>query len=203
MVPTINTKGIFAFSAPYDLLISGAQQLTVVSIRSIPELQTSGENPLDNIYIPAGETEAVLLADIASNTPIVTLLTEGNEYIYVPANKLISDAKLTGVQYVEKVLIVRLGYLPSDTNLGVVTSLVNDAVYNSIGVTPDITPTDSSATIRLSETKHATLDATRNGIKTVDKSFETQYNELLDLYNKQRILIDNINQVYITAGIGV
>jgi len=201
VIPSVNTVGEFAFSAPYDTLINSSQQLTVMGIHSLVELQASGQDPLNAIYIAAGDTEVSFNADLAANRPIVLFSTESGEFIYVPSNNVISDNKLTGIPYVEKSLIVNLGYLPTDYDLTLVTQLVNDNVYNSIGVTPQIIPTDTSGTVRVGETKHLVLDASRNGAKTVTKSYKTLYEETLALYNAQLLLIQNIETVYKTNGI--
>jgi len=201
MIPTINSRGTFTFLAPYDSTINATQQYTVASIRSIQELQASGEDPLTNIYLSAGELEAVFTADVSNNVPIVTLRTDGGEYLYIPANKIVSDAKADGVPYVEKVLIVSLGYLPVSTDLTAVTQIVNDSVYDTLGVTPIIEPMDTSAIVNTTATKHATLEAVRVNQKTVDTSYRTRYQELLTLYNNQQVLIQNIEQVYRTNGI--
>jgi len=201
MVPTINSRGTFTFLAPYDSTINVTQQFTVASIRSIQELQASGEDPLTNIYLSAGELEAVFTVDVSNNVPIVTLRTDGGEYLYIPANKIVSDAKADGVPYVEKVLIVSLGYLPVSTDLTAVTQIVNDSVYDTLGVTPTIEPMDTSAIVNTTPTKHATLEAVRVNQKTVDTSYRTRYQELLTLHNNQQVLIQNIEQVYRTNGI--
>ncbi len=202
MVPTVGMTGFFSFSAPYDTILNSKQQLTVTSIRTIQELQASGEDPLNNIYIKAGESELVMSNDMTANVPIVTLKTDGDEYLYIPANKLISTAKLTGTSYSERAIIVNVGYIPTATDLAATIQIIKDDVYTTVGVTPDVIETTTSSVVSVDAVKHASLTTIRANKKTVDKSYKTKYNELLALYNAQKQLITNIETVYKVKGIG-
>jgi len=202
MIPTIGIKGSFTFTEPYAHLTNPNQQYTVTSVRTIPELQASGEKPFETIYVAAGETDAVFKADVDGNVPIVTFMTDGGEYFYVPANKIASDAKQDGVRYKEKALMINLGYLPEDENLDTLLSNIKDFIYNSIGVVTEPLYTNTSSTVYISKTKHDTLLAERANAKTINKSYKTQYAELLVLYTQQQDLINNIEKVYAANGIG-
>lgn len=203
MIPTIGTKGNFTFAAPYDTITNPDQIYEVMSVRALAELQASNEDPLNNIYLAAGDTEATYISDMSNNEPIVVFSTEGGSYIYIPANKVVSDTKLSGVPYVEKTLIVNLGYLPVDTDLSVAMANVTDHIYSTLGVTPVVEAMDTSGTTMVSEVKDTTLRTTRSNNATVNKSYLTQYNELLALYDAQKQFIANIESVYITNGVGV
>ena len=202
MVPTISTKGLFTLAAPFDTLTNPDQEYTVGSIRSLPELAASGDDPLNNIYIKAGATDADMQNDVKNSVPIVVLISVDGDFIYVPANKVMSVAKLTGVAYVEKTLIVTLGHLPVDANLATITANIIADVETVMGITPIVTPTATSSVIRVPDTQHNTLTATRQGRVTNNKSYRTRYEELLVTNQVQVDLINNINQVYIGKGIG-
>jgi len=202
MVPTIGTSGFFSFSAPFDKVLDTNQQLTVASIRDIQELAASEEDPLNNIYVKVGLTETDMANDIATRTPIITLRTDGGEYVYIPANKITSGVKLTGVKYVEKALIVNLGYLPVNESTALALQVIKDDIYNTIGMIPDIIETNTSSIVNVSDVKHTALTTTRNNKKTISKSYRTRYEELLVLYNNQKQLIANIESVYKVNGVG-
>jgi len=202
MIPTIGMKGTFAFAAPYSANINSDQQLEVISIRSLAELEASREDPLNNIYKAVGELDSVFIADLKNNEPIVVLSTDGGNYIYVPANKLLSDAKLSGIAYNEKMVMVNLGYLPAKFDTTAIQTAIRNAVNNAIGITPATSPADTSAAIYVTATKDATLSAIRNNAMSVYKSDLTRYTELHTLYLAQQQLIANIEMVYVAKGIG-
>jgi len=202
MIPTIGSYGTFAITAPYNTLIPAAMPVTVVSARALSEFTASGEDPLNSIYLAAGDTEASYSADSVLDTVIITFKTEGDEYIYVPSTKVTSDAKLDGVPYIEKSLMINLGHLPTDTDLTLVTNTVHDAIYNILGTAPAITPVDTSSTVMVPKVQHDTLMTTRVNATTVTKSWQTRYEELLALYNRQQTLLNNVQKVYGVNGIG-
>jgi hypothetical protein len=202
MVPRVGIKGTFAFSAPYSASINSDQQLEVVSVRSLAELEASGEDPLTNIYKAIGELDTVFLADLKNNEPIIVFSTDGGDYIYVPANKLISDAKLSGISYSEKMVMVNLGYLPAKFNTTAIETAIKNAVNNAIGITPAVSVADTSAAIYVSAAKDTTLSAIRNNAMNVYKSDLTKYTELNTLYVAQQQLIANIEMIYAARGIG-
>jgi len=202
MVPRVGIKGTFAFSAPYSASINSDQQLEVVSVRSLAELEASGEDPLTNIYKAIGELDTVFLADLKNNEPIIVFSTDGGDYIYVPANKLISDAKLSGISYNEKMVMVNLGYLPAKFNTAAIETAIKNAVNNAIGITPAVSVADTSAAIYVSAAKDTTLSAIRNNAMNVYKSDLTKYTELNTLYVAQQQLIANIEMIYAARGIG-
>jgi len=202
MLPSINTKGSFTLLAPYDKTITPGQELTVVSIRSIGEMQASGEDPLNTIYLAYGATQADFDNDLASRSSIVTFVTAGNDYLYVPEAKVATDSNPSGVSYVERAILVNIGYLPTAIDLTLVTSLVTDAVYNSLGVAPGVEVVETSGTVLMDAVKHSTLDATRTNVITVTKSYQTRYYDLLKLYNDQKAFITNIEAIYAANGIG-
>lgn len=202
MIPSINSKGTFTYLAPYDTVLDANQEFTVTSVRSLTELVASGDDPLNNIYIPAGDTEANFKADLAAGSPIVTLVGAAGDFHYVPASKLASSPKLTGIPYVERTLIVTLGHLPTDLALNNVTADVTASIQSVLGVTPIVTVADTSAVVRVSDAKHATLTATRKTKMTSSYSYKTRYTLLNKLYQDQQVLLNNVNAVYIGKGIG-
>jgi len=202
MIPTIGTKGIFIFAIPYKALTNPDQSLEVVSIRLLTEIQASGGDPLKNIYLASGATEADFGVDVANNVSIITFRTDSNDYIYVPEHKVTSDAMLTGTPYMEKTVLVNLGHIPTAKDLTTVISNIVDTVNTTIGITPDMQVLGTSSEIRVDAVKHKQLTDTRAAKITTDKSYKTRYTELLALYNEQKAFITNIETVYAANGIG-
>jgi len=150
----------------------------------------------------AGATEADFGLDVANNVSVITFKTDSNDYIYVPENKIVSDAMLTGVPYTEKTVLVNLGHVPDSKDLTSLISNISNAVITTIGITPATQTLDTSSSTRVDITKHNLLEATRTQKMTSNESFETKYAKLLVLYNDQKTFIANIEQVYGAKGIG-
>jgi len=202
MIPTIGTKGSFTLGTPYATLAGPEVILEVVAIRSILEIASSNEDPLNNIYLASGDTANSFQTDVAANEPIVTFRTESDKYLYVPANKVMSDAKQSGHRYVEKTVMFNLGYLPESTDLTVAMGNAAATIKDALGVIPAMDVVNTSETLFVTDTKHNTLSATRNAAIVTNKSYRTLYEELLVLYNDQKQFITNIETVYKTKGIG-
>jgi len=197
MLPTIGTTGYFTFAEPYASLINPNQQFTVVSIRTIPELEASGEKPYETIYVPVNESSTTYADDLNNDVAIVTFRTDGGEYFYVPENKILSDTKLTGYKYIEKGVLINLGWLPIDTNLDTLEANIKDVVYDTIGVTPLVTVTDTSSTVYVDKVKHNELSLARANKATVAQSYRTRYYELLEKYDNLQALMAKIEETYI------
>ena len=193
---------MFTFSAPFDASVNATEIFTVVSIRSLTELEASGEDPFKNIYEPVGLLESDFLDDLAGKIAIITFRTASGDYFYVPEDRVESDAKLDGIRYVEKAMIINLGYHPVALNTDVLNSLVNDIIVDELGTTPVIKVTDTSGEVFVTQVKHDALVLARNSINKVEKSWRTRYLELETLYNAQAVFIANMNQVYQDLGVG-
>lgn len=183
VVPPINTKGTFTFSVPFDTLLKPNLSYKVTAVRELLELKNSEEKPYETIYVPVGLTEADFVADLDANIPIVVLVTEGNEYIYVPANRIQSMPDITGVRYQDKILAISLGSLPVNMDLTLATTIVTDDIYASLGIQSSVQIVPSSAVILKPVVDDATFRALLANRSTVTKSYKTRYHETLTLLN--------------------
>ena len=159
-VPAVGTKGAFSFQSPFDSILFSNQEYEVKSIRSLKELYDSEEDPFTNIYSANNLTEEEFKTDLDNNIPIIVLANDANQYYYVPATKLSSLPKLTGVKYQEVMLAINLGYLPIDTDTTAVKADIETVVSEKIGV---------SSTIEIIKT---------SAVQLVDEAQDTEYNKL-------------------------
>lgn len=185
VVPPINTKGTFTFSAPFDTLMKPNIAYKVTSIREIVELKNSEEKPFETIYVPVGLTDVDFVADLNANVPIVVLVTDGNEYVYVPANRILSMPDVTGVKYQDKILAISLGSIPLSTDLSLASTTVVDDIYSVLGIQSIVKIVPASAEILKTTTDDATFKALLASRSTVNKSYRTRYHETLTLLNER------------------
>jgi len=194
IVPPVNTKGIFIFKEPFDNKLYNNQEYTVTSIRSLLEIYNSEEKPYETIYVPVGLSDIDFKDDLDNNVPIVVLTTTGNEYFYVPANKILSMPQIAGVKYQDTILAIGLGQLPLSYDFTLVKDTVKQTVYDVTGVDSTVEVVLASAVILKTyedDILHRTLLDNR---KTVIKSYRTKYLELLEQYNKQVYLNEQLQQ---------
>jgi len=196
IIPPINTKGTFVFGQPFDTLVNGAQVFTVTAVRNLVELEKSGEKPYETIYTSIGLTETDFVNDLNNDIPIVVFVTDGNEFFYVPANRVLSQPLNDGVIYQEKSLVLPLGNLPKDYNLDVLLTAVHDTVRDTLGVntTPTVIPT--SADVQYTVDQDIQFRALLDNSKLIKKTYATLYKEQLVINAKQTQLIDNFNIMF-------
>ena len=190
LVPPVNTKGLFKFSAPYDTLLKPDIEYRVTSVRELLELKNSEEKPFDTIYTAVGLTEVDFDNDLKNNIPIIVLVTNGGEYVYVPANRITSMPDITGVKYQDIILAISLGPVPLSMDKTVVKGLISDTVYDTLGIRSDIKEIPASAVILKTQAEDDSFKALLNNRATVDKSYRTRYLEAVQTITKkdERIL---------------
>jgi len=189
-VPPINSKGKFVLAAPFDNVLSSLEEYLVTAIRSLDEL--ASDKPYDNIYKPVGLTEEDLARDLENKVPIVVLLSTGNEYLYVPANRILSIPVIVGKQHQEKMLAISLGLLPLDLDLTTLEDDIASVIYDSLGVEAVLREIPTSAKVLLDDATSKQMELLRENKSSVKKSFRTRYQETLTLLNKKDTHIRNL-----------
>jgi len=187
IIPPINAKGKFTLSSPFNSIINPLEEYTVVGIRSLEELAAS--DPLTIIYKAVGLTDIEYEDDRYNNVPIVVLLSTAEEYIYVPATKVITMPVLTGKQHQEKTLAIPLGLLPDDLDLSLLQIYIHDTIYDVIGVDTNAEVLETSSKVLLDDIESKQLQQLRDNIKIVTKSYRTLYNELVVILTKKNNII--------------
>lgn len=191
IIPQVGAKGSFSFSAPFDKVLSNAQEFTVTAIRSIQDFIDNELDPLNTIYVSSGLAITDYNNDLANQIPIVTLLSSGNQYVNIPANRILSTPKLDGVAYQEQVIAIGLGALPINYDLTLaIDTIVND-VYATTGIMSTAQVVPSSGIIYKANTDDEIYRTLLNNRATVFKSFKTLYLETLqELEDRKQIITD-------------
>lgn len=195
-IPPINSKGVFVFAEPFNTLIPAGHEYKVLSVRNIDELVASGENPFDTVYVSVNLTETDFLEDVNNQVPIVVFSTEGKELFYVPADRILSQPTKTGHTYIERVMMIPLGTLPTDINLDTAISVIEDTVRDTIGIETSVELVTTSATVQYSDDEHIAFKALLDNSKNVRESFRTKYNKLLVKFEKRGELISRFEDMF-------
>ena len=194
LTPPIGTIGAFTFTPPFDVLIKDDQELRVSAIRNLLELENSAEKPFDTIYKPIGLTATEFKDDLDNGVPIVVFVTTGDEYMYVPANRVLSIPKIMGIKYQEMALAISLGNIPLTTDLEVIKDIIINDVQTVIGIESTVAEVPTSAVALVDVTKHREFTLLLEGRKTTNKSYRTLYTETMEMLEKQITVNKHLEQ---------
>jgi len=177
MIPSINSKGVFELVEPYNTLIDSRAIYTVVGVDLIPLLSDMGMDIYRVVYEPLGMSRDDMLEDEYRKIPIVTLSTETGENVSVPSDAILDHPRLDGHIYSEKMMIVPLGTLPNELDVGVLCEDVRVFVHDRIGVTTKVNIIPTSNSIMLTNEEHDVYNGERIANIRNDKSFRIMFME--------------------------
>jgi len=175
MIPSIGVRGLFKIGTPFSSYINVQQEFKVVSIDTIPKIVNAGQDPIKTIYEPVGLSKDDFNTDLDNNVKIITLSTDSGEYIYIPDKYILSQPIVNGINYREKTIMVNLGYLPVNHNIDTLTSIVEDDIYDVLGIKTNAAIIDTSTTISIEGLKHKEFMLKLENKKKIDKSYRTRY----------------------------
>lgn len=199
IVPPINTKGLFRFSSPFDKIdkIGSNEELTVTGVRSLKEMYDSGEKPKETIYLTQNLTEKDYEADITNEVSIVVFKRTNNDYIYIPANRILSMPDVSGYKYRKMMLVFSLGSIPLDYDTGAAMANAEAAIYDALGIKTTGTELPAGViTLLTADENSAFLKLVKNRTVTT-KSYRTLWKEQTEENAKLRATIANL-EAYIT-----
>ena len=134
IVPPINLTGRFKLKAPLDKLINVNVPYKVVKISSIKTLLDELIDVKTLVYKDQGLSTDKYLAALEKNIPIVTLETEGGAQINVPADYISYMPHISGKIFINKAIIINLGYIPKELNVEYILEDLKDYIKNSLGI---------------------------------------------------------------------
>ena len=191
-IPPINTKGIFVFHPPYaDDASINKKEYEVIEIRKIKAL-----HPLDSIYLKVGMTKEDFIEDLNTDVPIVTLSIDGEQYLYVPADRIKETPAVIGYTATERLVTLSLGLVPDNINLDLMYKNIATLVNDTISVKPDLTEHPGGPTVLMSNedydkyTKMMSAQARSN-----NKSWRVRYEEMEQLYKIQKVKVAEIEKI--------
>lgn len=194
IVPKIGTKGKFEFKPPFNKVETLRTQYTVQAIRSLKELKDSDEQPYEQIYVSNGITEEEFKDDLNNNVPILCLIGNGDEYLYVPANRVKKLPDISGVKYQEMILAISLGQIPYGSDLSVTKDTIVNNVYDTFGVTSTIEEVRGSAITMVEDIDHENYMKLLKNKRKESLSYKSKYEKLITSYNKLREHLDCLTE---------
>lgn len=183
-MPYIKLSGIFEFRSPVDKVVDNKKVYTIVALRSIQDLLDSGEEPYETIYSKIGLTEDRFNSDRNKDISVVTLVDEGNNYIYIPTSDIIKVPDSEGELYSNRLLVVDLGKLPNNLSLSQLKSAIADKILYGLNLTVEVKDVVNSATEVVNDLEHDMfMRSTVHGDSRED-TYEDKYHKLTKEYDK-------------------
>jgi hypothetical protein len=180
ITPSVGTKGHYELKEPFTDVINKNQIYTCHAVRSIHDMASGGERPLESIYIKNGLTEDDYNNDLNEKVLIVTLVGDGGSWIYVPNKYIKSFPNITGIQYQGKSISINLGALPTSLDLVPLTDMLKSVVHDVLGENTNPAIIDTSSIVLIDQRTHDVLSRLRESNITQKKSYRTKYLEAED-----------------------
>jgi len=185
---------MFEIAEPFNSLINKRAIYRVTGINNIIDLEADGLKPYDTIYKPLDLTKTEILDDINKRIPIITLTSEDNRHIYIPADMIISIPKITGHLYQETVITIPLGAIPKSLDLSVLCNDIKAYVKDRIGIISPVKVVPTSSTTLLTETEHHKYEAIRKARVVNKKSYRVKYLETVGLLEKCKFIKEKLEK---------
>jgi hypothetical protein len=161
IVPYVGMTGLYTLKAPYTSLINTSIEYTCVAVNTISNMVAQGLDPLTDIYLANGDTQAVFDADALLNHSIITLQSGIGDVIEVPANALAMLPNADGVLYSNVLLGVSLSAVANEVDLTTLKNEIKDVVLHKLGAKCTVFETTVGASAVVSHARHTAIEAAR------------------------------------------
>lgn len=165
LLPAIGAKGLYRLRAPYDRLLTVGVDYTCVAIRKLSDFDMNREDPKAQYYDPYFDDTLVWDTDsLDAQTCIVSLVSDTNQFVYVPSNYILAYPNINGIPYTVKVVGANLGPLPDEMDLTILFNRIKDVIRDTIGIQTEVLPVVISEMSLVSKEQHDTLLAARQAL---------------------------------------
>lgn len=173
----VGNSSSYSFLAPYDTILSSKTVYEVTKLSTLRSLLTGNYNPLENIYKLYGMSEAEYEEDLSINRLIVEL-TLGTKVFYVPINRITDVETETNVHYSERMIGIKLGFIPDTENLEVLLGEIRLLVKDMTGIEPLVSDAVISSKVSILEADHLTREDEREALKGEHGNYKKLYYDL-------------------------
>ena len=196
LIPPVGLEGTFLLKEPLDTLLNSNIVYKVYAIESIKKQEADGVEVKDIIYDRQGLLEADYEYDLENDIPIVTLITEAEQFFYVPARFIANMPEATGIYYKQKAIVLNVGFIKDDLDIDFVAEEASDLVRTLLGVDVDTAIQELSGNLLISYEENDANEKIRLGnIEnkiTCRAKLETYKNLLEDYKIKVGALLDKL-----------
>lgn len=187
----------FNFLSPFDALLSNKTYYRVESVSLLQSLVDKGLNPKENVYKLYG-VEADYDTDIAINIHIAEL-SIGAKVYYVPINKIVSKNNVPQVAYSERMIGIKLGYIPHTEDLTLILADLDLFIKNRLGIVAKIGDVVATGKVVIEEPEHLAFDITRDGLKTELGNYMKLYYDLQVVHQETITKLQSLETAYLNG----
>lgn len=161
LIPPVGTSGIYKLASPFNTLLQSNMSYRCDAVRRIADFLELGFDPFEEFYAPRGLAKEVYDLDLQNQVCIVSLVSTGGHWVYVPSTYILSYPDINGVPYTVMVLGLELGAIPNYKDLTGLKQAISNLTRDTIGITPTIKEVAISAVQKLSQADHDALENAR------------------------------------------
>lgn len=188
--PSIGIRAFFVFKEPFASYVKAyltvsedAVSLGVVGVVDMEEMfSMNAVDPYQTVYQPAGVSEYDYKDDYINSVPIITFKYASPagavKFIRVPLTYILRYDDVESVSYVNKAIIIDLGFLPVEFDTTIVFNDVADTIASMLGVTPEIKEVSTGDIESVTFDDHALKQTIINNSRTVFKTNSVKLREL-------------------------
>lgn len=161
LIPPVGTSGVYKLASPFNTLLQANMSYRCDAVRRIADFLEVGLEPFVEFYEPRGLTKAAYDLDLQNQVCIVSLVSAGGHWVYVPSTYILSYPDINGVPYAVMVLGLELGAIPNYKDLTGLKQAIANLTRDTIGITPTVREVAISAVQKLSQADHDALENAR------------------------------------------
>lgn len=161
LIPPVGTSGIYKLAPPFATQLQANMSYRCDAVRRVADFLAAGLDPFEEFYEPNGLSRAQYDLDLANQVCIISLVSSGGHWVYVPSTYVLAYPDINGVPYTVMVLGLELGALPNYKDLTGLKQALSNLTRDTIGVVPTIREVAISAVQKLSQSDHDALENAR------------------------------------------
>jgi hypothetical protein len=180
-LPALGMRGKWQLAEPYRDLVVATGIYTCDSIQRLAAAVANNEDPLNNLYLAIGDTEASYRAHLAADDYLITISSPGGDKVTFPRPAMLGLPSSDGVVYQNTVLTMTLGILPVDYDFAAFEDKLKALVLSNLGVRASPYFHTVMAPILLTHQQADTLNAGRQAAITDPTSTQNKLDVALQI----------------------
>jgi hypothetical protein len=189
LTPTLYSKGIFQLKNPY--IASPTNIYTCVAIRSFGDIYESGIDVYTEYYKPLDIDVSTFNIDKNNDVAIITIVSEDDEFIYVPNSFILAMPDMSSINYHHLVVSIDFGAIPEYLDTDYLEDELADVAGKVVGKLPNVITHIAETTGIITPEQHQVLEANRLAAIELKVTAYAKYQEQLRLTTS---LLERITQ---------
>lgn len=197
----VGDRTAFNFLPPYDNILSNKTIYRVESLSTLSSLVEKGIDPKENIYALydiMSDYESDLVNDI-----VIVEVSLSSKMFYIPLNKIVGKNNEPQVAYSERMIGVKLGFIPDDEDISSLISDIDLLIKARLGITSNdkshIADKVVSGRVVITESQHLEYQNTRNSLKTESGNYMTLYYNLQNRHQETITKLQSLETAYLNG----